>query len=43
MTQQKTDHDIGNRGKGVRLTVTILASLAVAFFLLSFLQIVAMK
>jgi hypothetical protein len=43
MMQQTTDHEIANRSKGVRLTVTILASLAVAFFLLSFLQITMMK
>jgi hypothetical protein len=43
MTQQTTDHEIGNRGKSVRLTVTILASLALAFYLLSFLQITMMK
>ena len=43
MTQQTTDHEVGNRGKGVRLTVTILASLALAFYLLSFLQITMMK
>ena len=43
MTQQTTDHEIANRGKGVRLTVTILGSLALAFYLLSFLQITMMK
>jgi hypothetical protein len=43
MMQQTTDHEIGNRSKGVRRTVTILASLALVFFLLSFLQITMMK
>jgi hypothetical protein len=43
MMQQTTDHEIGKRGKGVRLTVTILGSLALAFYLLSFLQITMMK
>jgi hypothetical protein len=43
MMQQTTDHEVENRGKGVRLTVTILASLALAFYLLSFLQITMMK
>jgi hypothetical protein len=42
MMQQTTDHEGASRSKGVRLTVTILASLAMAFFL-SFLQITMMK
>jgi|GEM_PF-4366017 len=37
MTQQTTDNEIKNR-KGVRLTVTILAAVAVAFYLLTFLK-----
>jgi hypothetical protein len=43
MTEQTMDHPDDPRRKGVRRTVTILASIALAFFLLSFLQIVLMK
>jgi hypothetical protein len=48
MTQQKTssatiDPVSDDRRKGVRRTVTITAVIALAFFLVSFVQIVLMK
>jgi hypothetical protein len=48
MTQQKTssattDPVSDDRRKGVRRTVTITAAIALAFFLVSFVQIVLMK
>jgi len=43
MAQPMTNHEIDGRRKGVRRTVTILVSVVVAFFLLSFVQIVMMK
>jgi hypothetical protein len=43
MTQSPAHLQIDARRKGVRRTVTILVSVVVAFFLLSFVQIVLMK
>jgi hypothetical protein len=43
MTPVLTRDEIEKRRKGVRRTVTILVSVVVAFFLLSFIQIVLMK
>ena len=48
MTQQRTrsaaiDPVSDDRRKGVRRTVTITAAIALAFFLVSFVQIVLMK
>jgi hypothetical protein len=43
MTQPMLEQSIDDRRKGVRRTVTILVSVVVAFFLLSFVQIVMMK
>jgi hypothetical protein len=43
MTRVLTIEEIEKRRKGVRRTVTILVSVVVAFFLLSFIQIVMMK
>jgi hypothetical protein len=43
MTPVLTSAEIEKRRKGVRRTVTILVSIVVAFFLLSFIQIVLMK
>ena len=43
MTQPLTEQEVAGRRKGVRRTVTILVSVVVAFFLLSFVQIVMMK
>jgi hypothetical protein len=43
MTEQTMDQPEHPSRKGVRRTVTILASIALAFFLLSFLQILLMK
>jgi hypothetical protein len=43
MTPQPTSDEIALRRKGVRRTVTILVSVVVVFFLLSFIQIVLMK
>ena len=42
MTTQKTAYQVDQR-KRVRRTVTILTSVVLAFFLLSFVQIVLMK
>ncbi len=43
MTQQMTEQYLANSRRGVRRTVTILVGVVVAFFLLSFLQILLMK
>jgi len=43
MTTVLTRDEIEKRRKGVRRTVTVLVSVVVAFFLLSFIQIVLMK
>ena len=43
MTQQMTSEQIAQRRKGLRRTVTILVAIALAFFALSFVQIVLMK
>ncbi|WP_189339743.1 hypothetical protein [Rhodanobacter denitrificans] len=47
MTQHTANHpaadDGEDRRKGVRRTVTVLVSIVLAFFLLSFLQIMLMK
>jgi hypothetical protein len=42
MTQQTTKYQVDQR-KGVRRTVTILTTVVLAFFVLSFVQIVLMK
>jgi hypothetical protein len=42
MTPQKTEYQIDQR-KRVRRTVTILTTVVIAFFVLSFVQIVLMK
>jgi hypothetical protein len=43
MTQQTMDPGIAARRKGVRRTVVVAGSIALVFFLVSFLQIVLMK
>ena len=43
MTQPPTHHEIEGRRKSLRRTVAILVSVVLAFFLLSFVQIVMMK
>jgi hypothetical protein len=43
MTEQAMDPSDGERRKGVRRTVTVLVAIVLAFFVLSFLQIVLMK
>lgn len=43
MKQQTMDTEITTRRKGVRRTLVVTVSIALAFFLVSFLQILLMK